>query len=109
MHHYLREVFLEGPGETLASLLDRLVLGLLDHVQEGQVQRVQALTAARHVAHQRWVLILALDDTPVADLLQIGKGLLGETSLAQDEIVEVAPGGFPRSHGRLLIIRVLFW
>ncbi len=84
MHHYLGEVLLERPCEAVASLLDRLVLGLLEHVQEGQVERVQALTAARHVAHHRRVLVRALEDAPVPDLLQIGQRLLGETRLAQD-------------------------
>ena len=70
VQHDLGEVFLEGACETLPLLLDRLVLRLLHHVQEGQVVRVQVLTApARHVTHHRRVLVLTLTDALVTDLL----------------------------------------
>jgi len=70
VQHDLCEVFLECACESLPLLLDGLVLRLLHHVQEGQVVRVQVLTApARHVTHHRRVLVLTLTDALVTDLL----------------------------------------
>jgi hypothetical protein len=92
MQHYLSEVFLEGASEPLPLLLDCLVLRLLHYIQEGQVVRVQVLTAAtRHITHHRRVLVLALKDPLVTDLLQVLQSLLRESSFTQDDFMDLSP------------------
>ena len=92
VQHDLREVFLECACESLPLLLDGLVLRLLHHVQEGQVVRVQVLTAAtRHITHHRRVLVLALKNALVTDLLQVLQSLLRETSFAEDDFMDFRP------------------